>query len=155
MKKVLLGLVLVLGTFVGNAQTKTPIIIGATAGNGFGPNYGAWVDFGHMGIEYSYGVGLSGDDPTDFINGKAKSYNAGSYYRNYGFYTNDFFFKGSSFGAGAQVISDITTSGIITKTLPYFNLGYNIKLNEDYVVKLNGMVGNISSFNIGVGYILK
>jgi hypothetical protein len=93
MKKTLLVLVLTVGTLVSKAQslgTMGGITITKESKYYNTALWGAWVDFGKWGIQYSVSGSLNGSqiDVDNFINGKSKEFNAGILSQNYGIFIN-------------------------------------------------------------------
>ena len=52
--------------------------------------YGAWIDFGKFGVQYSTSGSLNGSqsEMNDYINGRSKEFNAGIVSQNYGVFVN-------------------------------------------------------------------
>ena len=162
MKKVLLGLVLVLGTLVSNAQDyKLQVTIGGISGITFGgslnANYGGWVDFGIGGIQYLSGAVVSNENPSNYINGKSNSYTAGSTYHNIGVFYNANKFDELKYnlimGGGVQSYTDITTDGLKTGYYPLVIVGtsFDLGYSKQYTLKLDASISKITSLNVGIG----
>jgi hypothetical protein len=118
----------------------------------FSANYGAWVDFGKWGVNFSNGAALSNNDPTDYINGKASSYTAGSSYYNIGIHKNGVFNNQNLFiGGGLQDITDISTDGFDNGMyVPYLNIGIK---KEIFIgsVRVEAVISKIPSIGLGWG----
>jgi hypothetical protein len=105
MKKVLL--VLAIGISMGaSAQTSIGTIGGLTLTKESKyyntALYGAWIDLGKFGFQYSASGSLNGSqsEMDNYINGRSKEFNAGIVSQNYGIFVN--LKKGLYVGAGAQ-----------------------------------------------------
>ena len=161
MKKLLVFSMLLV-SFVSYGQDYKPqVTIGGMSGVTFGgslnANYGGWVDFGKFGVQSLYGAVVSNNNPYDYINGKSKSYTAGSTYTNIAAYYNGTKFDNTKinvfFGLGVQLLSDITTEGIKKDNLPLGILGVAMDLGYDnrYTLRTDFSLSSIASLNIGIG----
>ena len=157
MKKLIVVASMILVSYVSNAQTTIGVTSSINGRGALDVNYGGWIDFRKWGVDYVSGAQISNNDPKPFILGQAKSYTAGSFYRNYGIHVNEKV-EGTivSWGGGIQDITDITTSGNISNTLPYISLGVGKNFSNDaYNIKGTLVIAKIPSIGIGFGIILK
>ena len=132
---------------------------GFTITNGLSVNYGGWVDFGKIGIEFRRGAEASNENPTNFINGKASTYTAGSSFTNLGIFITPFTLDKNEVvnifvSAGAQFVEDITTSGIKKSQNPYAGFGIDFSFGYDNraVVRTEVQFSKISTIGMGLGY---
>ncbi len=137
------------------AQNKTTIgfMGGFGLNSSISANYGLWLDYGGIGIDFSRGASLSNEDPTDYIYGNASKYTAGSSYYNFGLHYNNAFKNKNLFtGVGVQSIRDITTNGFEESTLlPYVNFGAKKEIFYG-VVRAEVVLSKIPSIGIGWGF---
>ncbi len=149
---------MVLVSYVSYGQTTIGGVTSINFRGAFDANYGGWIDFKEWGFDYINGATLSDESATSYLIGKSDKFTAGSFYRNYGIHRN---YKGSdgyyySIGGGIQSITDITTSGNETKSLPFLNFGMGQRFsNDSYFVKGQLNIGKITSFGVGFGLVIK
>lgn len=139
-------------------------------------SYGAWIDFGEIGVEYHTSVGINMADitATDYVNGKTDEWTAGGVSRSIGIFFKSKYPKdmGWYLGGGVQFANIIGLKNVITqkkvgnatynyntptmtddnKVYPYLTIGYITKLSEYYTFKGGVILSKIVSINIGVGY---
>jgi hypothetical protein len=146
--------------------TKEDITIGSLSGigalysqkNNMSANtfsYGAYLNTKKIGIEFMYGAGLTNNDATDYIYGRAKNYTAGYTVNMFGAYYIVDANQNSSIhlGLGCQNVTSISTDMIETLSSPYGIFGgtLNIGKTEMFEIKGEVHVGLISSLNVGFG----
>ena len=127
--------------------------------NGLSVNYGGWVDFGKIGIEFNRGVSVGDEDPTSFIKGTTNVYTAGSTFNNLGIFITPFSLGKNGdanifVSAGAQFVEDITTSGIKKYKNPYAGFGIDFSFGYDNraVIRTELQFSKISTISMGLGY---
>ena len=143
---------------------------GFTVGNSLSINYGGWIDFGRIGIEFRQGAQASNENPTNFINGVtaggnprsnavAEYYTAGSSFTNLGVFIVPFVLDKNEtinvfVSAGAQFVEDITTSGIKKSQKPYagFGVDFNFGYDNRAVIRTEVQFSKISTIGMGLGY---
>jgi len=118
--------------------------------------YGFNVELNKVGLTYSFGAGLTNEDPTKYINGGAKSYTAGFSLNNIGAYYIEHMSETKSVycGVGMQQIKAISTNpDPLIWTAPYAILGINkyYGCNSEFALKVELNIGMVTSVNIGWG----
>ena len=115
-------------------------------------SYGGWIDYDKWGVSFSTGAGLSNEDPTSYIYGKADKYTAGSTFTNFGIHRYGLFASQNiSLGVGIQKSTNITTNGYEKgSTLPYVAVGFN-KETCAGVFRFEALMSKIPIFGLGWG----
>ncbi len=109
-----------------------------------------------IGFQYSFGAGLTNEDPTKYINGNAENFTAGFTLNNIGSYYIQHNSQTESvyYGGGIQNITAISTNpDPLVWTAPYGILGINkyFGYNNQFALKAELNIGMVSSVNIGWG----
>jgi hypothetical protein len=119
-------------------------------------HYGFNIESNKVGLTFSFGAGLTNEDPTKYIYGDVKNYTAGFTLSNIGAYYIQHMSETKSvyYGAGMQQIKAISTNpDPLVWTAPYGVLGVNryYGYNNEFALKVELNIGMVSSVNIGWG----
>ena len=124
--------------------------------NGATYHYGINIETDKIGLTYSFGAGLTNEDPTKYINGNSDNYTAGFILNNIGAYyiQHNSQIESVYYGAGIQQITAISTNpDPLVWVAPYGILGINkyYGYNNQFALKAELNIGMVSSVNIGWG----
>ena len=160
MKKFMMVAITLIATTVINAQSIGALGGGSVDKLGVGSSWGAWLDFGGIGFHYVT-TGSLNNNPSDVINyvaGNTNTYTAGVVSESYGMFfgSNK---KAFYAGGGVQVVRRVDAKDfdvvLESNHFGYGLVGCKFKLGKAFEGRLEGVIGKVSSVNLGLGISLK